>query len=232
MPDGLRAARLPLHGGARPPPRGGVPVLVDAGTYCYHGERAWRDYFRSTLAHNTLTLAGRDQAVHAGPFLWLTRAEASLVALKGLDAGDLAEVEGCHDGYRRRLGIVHRRRLALDRRLRAVEIVDWIEGGLGAEAQLAFHLHPQVDCRLVGREAHLAWPALGGQRTAVLMLPVELAWAAHRGETDPIRGWYSPSFGRKEPATMLLGTGRLACGQRLRSQITFAAQAGSVQLAA
>ena len=33
---------------------GGVDVLADPGTYCYHGEPAWRSYFRSTIAHNTL----------------------------------------------------------------------------------------------------------------------------------------------------------------------------------
>ena len=31
----------------------GVDILADPGTYCYHGERAWRSYFRSTIAHNT-----------------------------------------------------------------------------------------------------------------------------------------------------------------------------------
>ncbi|MST34736.1 hypothetical protein GHK86_18660, partial [Acidimicrobiaceae bacterium USS-CC1] len=46
---------------------GGVDVLADPGTYCYHGEPAWRAYFRSTLAHNTLELGGTDQATSGGP---------------------------------------------------------------------------------------------------------------------------------------------------------------------
>ena len=38
---------------------------------CYHGERAWRSYFRSTIAHNTAERGGRSQSgeggsVHAG----------------------------------------------------------------------------------------------------------------------------------------------------------------------
>ena len=211
---------------------GGMPILVDAGTYCYHGEGAWRDYFRSTLAHNTLTLNGRDQAVPAGPFLWLTRAEARLVAAKGLDEGELAEVEGWHDGYRQCLGAVHRRYLKLDRRLRALEVVDWIAGGCAVEAQLAFHLHPQISCQLVDSTARLSWLTAEGTREAVLSMPQELVWTAHRGETKPIRGWYSPGFGRKEPTTLLLGNGRLASGQRLHSRLTFVAQAAAEQLAA
>ena len=41
---------------------GGVEILADPGTYCYHGETAWRSYFRGTLGHNTLTVDEADQA--------------------------------------------------------------------------------------------------------------------------------------------------------------------------
>jgi hypothetical protein len=42
----------------------------------------------------------------------------------------------------------------------------------------------------------------------VLALPPGLTWTAHRGEEDPPLGWYSPDFGRREPATTLVGSGR------------------------
>jgi uncharacterized heparinase superfamily protein len=48
----------------------GTPVLVDPGTYCYHGERDWRDWFRSAAAHNLVQLNGREQARILGPFMW------------------------------------------------------------------------------------------------------------------------------------------------------------------
>jgi hypothetical protein len=38
-------------------------------------------------------------------------------------------------------------------------------------------------------------------------LPGSLEWTEHRGETEPILGWYSPGLGRREPATTLVGTG-------------------------
>jgi len=44
-------------------------------------------------------------------------------------------------------------------------------------------------------------------RTAVMELPPELSWTAHRGESDPPLGWYSAGFGRKEPSTTLVGSG-------------------------
>ena len=53
---------------------GGVDILADPGTYCYHGDPPWRAYFRSTIAHNTVELGGRSQSGVGGPFLWLQHA--------------------------------------------------------------------------------------------------------------------------------------------------------------
>ncbi|MES4831964.1 heparinase II/III family protein, partial [Streptomyces anthocyanicus] len=72
---------------------------------------------------------------------------------------------------------------------------------------LAFHLGPAVAADLAGSRAALTWTRDGEERSAVLDLPGALSWRAHRGETDPPLGWYSPGFGRKEPATTLVGTG-------------------------
>ena len=55
---------------------GGVEILVDPGTYCYHGEPEWRSYFRSTRAHNALELDGTSQAVEAGPLMWSSEVAA------------------------------------------------------------------------------------------------------------------------------------------------------------
>ena len=76
---------------------GGVDVLADPGTYCYHGDPAWRSYFRSTIAHNTLELDGRDQSGDGGPFLWLRHANGREIEV--VDSGDVASWTAEHDGY-------------------------------------------------------------------------------------------------------------------------------------
>ena len=78
----------------------GRDVLTDSGTYCYHGEEAWRRYFRGTTAHNTVRVDGMDQAEYAGPFLWLTHADGRLLTEGSVSTAGL-KAAGEHHGYRR-----------------------------------------------------------------------------------------------------------------------------------
>ncbi|MEN8651562.1 alginate lyase family protein [Streptomyces sp. 21So2-11] len=180
----------------------GVDVLADPGTFCYHGQPTWRQYFRSTLGHNTLQLDGGDQSVSGGPFLW-TRQALSRVLVA--DTSDESVARWCaeHDGYQRS---VHRRRVELTAASQELRVVDEVRGPRRA-VRLAFHLGPAIAADLVGNRAVLTWTRDGEDRSAVLDLPGQLCWRGHRGETDPPLGWYSPGFGRKEPTTTLVGTG-------------------------
>ena len=85
-------------------------------------------------------------------------------------------------------------------------MVDEVRGPRRA-VRLAFHLGPAIAADLVGNRAVLTWTRDGEDRSAVLDLPGQLSWRAHRGESDPPLGWYSAGFGRKEPTTTLVGTG-------------------------
>ncbi|MXP63103.1 alginate lyase family protein [Roseomonas sp. M0104] len=201
---------------------GGQQILTDPGTYCYHGETEWRQYFRSTVAHNTLELHGQDQAQEGGPFLWLSHPAGRLHAASGLDEGERATIEVSQGAYRNSPGgALHRRRLVLDRSARSLEVLDVVEGSEAVPARLAFNLHPDVECRMREGVAELSWAGAEGVELAKLVLPEGLRWSVHRGETAPILGWYSDGFGRKKPATLLLGHGQVMPGQELRSRITF-----------
>ncbi|GAA2649950.1 alginate lyase family protein [Streptomyces aculeolatus] len=191
----------------------GVDVLADPGTFCYHGQPEWRQYFRSTLAHNTLRLDGADQSVSGGPFLW-TRHARSRVLAADTSRADAARWCAEHDGYRRS---VHRRRVELTAAGRELRVVDEVRGPR-RDVQLAFHLGPAIAADLAGDRAVLTWTADGEDRSAVLDLPGRLRWRAHRGESDPPLGWYSAGFGRKEPATTLIGSG--TCGGAVAGEFT------------
>lgn len=189
----------------------GVDVLADPGTYCYHGEPAWRAYFRSTIGHNTLRLDRTDQSTSGGPFLWTRHARGRV--LRAETHGDVARWHGEHDGYargwrrHRRRSATHRRTVTLDRTARRFTITDDVDSARPHHCELAFHLGPTIDADIADSTARLRWTAGGTDRTATLDLPPELVWSEATGEDAPPLGWYSPAFGRKQPTTTLLGTG-------------------------
>jgi hypothetical protein len=75
----------------------GRTVLVDPGTFTYTGSDELRDYFRSTAAHNTLTIDGESSSVSDGPFSWKQTADAYATSWKPAERFDF--FEGAHDGY-------------------------------------------------------------------------------------------------------------------------------------
>ncbi|MEU5088911.1 alginate lyase family protein [Streptomyces sp. NPDC021356] len=180
----------------------GVDVLADPGTFCYHGQPEWRQYFRSTLGHNTLQLDGGDQSVSGGPFLW-TRHPRTRVLVADTSGQAVARWCAEHDGYR---PSVHRRLVELTEASQELRVVDEVRGPRRA-VRLAFHLGPAIAADLTGNRAVLTWTRDGEDRSAALDLPGQLSWRAHRGESDPPLGWYSAGFGRKETSTTLVGTG-------------------------
>jgi hypothetical protein len=198
---------------------GGVDILADPGTYCYHGEPKWRSYFRSTIAHNTVELDGRSQSRDGGPFLWLSHANGT--ELDVADLGDITEWTAEHDGYLSlRPPARHRRIVQLDRASRSIAIVDQIDGG-SHDLRLAFHLGPEVSAELDGTCVLLRWPDASTPGSARLDLPCGLKWSLHRAETAPILGWYSGSFGRRIPTITLLGKGRSSPHEPLSTRLEF-----------
>jgi hypothetical protein len=199
---------------------GGVDVLADPGTYCYHGEPAWRSYFRSTIAHNTVEVGGRNQSGDGGPFLWLRHANGREIDVTDTEAAATWTAE--HDGYLSlRPPARHRRSVRLDRASRSIGIVDEIDSG-GHDLRLAFHLGPDVEAELDGGAcAVLAWTSVSTPGSARLELPPQLRWSLHRGETHPILGWYSHSLGQRVPSFTLIGQGRCAPGAPLITRLEF-----------
>lgn len=77
----------------------GRPFLVDSGTFTYHESKELRDYFRSTAAHNTLTIDGLPSSEPGNSFSWQTRAKCTQRSWIASPRFDF--FEGEHDGYAR-----------------------------------------------------------------------------------------------------------------------------------
>lgn len=77
----------------------GRTMLVDPGTYTYTGSKEQRDWYRSSAAHNALTVDGESSSVPAGPFSWDAIARCRTESWISCERFDY--FEGSHDGYER-----------------------------------------------------------------------------------------------------------------------------------
>lgn len=78
---------------------GGKTILIDSGTYAYHEPIEMRYYFRSTAAHNTLTIDDNSSSEQGGKFNWETKAETRLEEWISKERFDFFSAS--HDGYER-----------------------------------------------------------------------------------------------------------------------------------
>jgi hypothetical protein len=118
----------------------------------------------------------------------------------------------------------HRRKVRLDLVAESIEIEDVVTTTGRHAIRSAMHLGPEVACRLEGKTASLSWNAEteGEEWSATIRLDPGLSWSVHRGETTPVLGWYSSSFGAVEPTSVLMGEGNCEPGStHLRTAITF-----------
>ncbi|KQP38297.1 heparinase [Methylobacterium sp. Leaf104] len=181
----------------------GEPVIVDPGTYLYHSGGPWRDWFRGTAAHSTLTLAGLDQSTISGPFNWSHKAKARV---EHVQSGDNWSVTASHDGYRRRLGTDHVRTVAATPT--GLKVVDRLDPAPAEPlaADLVFQFAPGIDLIL----ADGAWRASrNGLPLVALTFESHGTVTASTGESNVSGGWVSPAFGLKVPATRLTWRGSM-----------------------
>ena len=184
----------------------GRELLVDPGTFVYNGAPEWRSYFRSTRAHNTVSIDGRDQAEQRGTFHWKT--ELTAQAAKEFTLPGLDYVEGEHGGYRRMpQGVTHRRRI-LHVPPESWIVVDDFRGSGEHRFDFHYHLAPGVEISRLERDES---GVVAGAEQAGLLLrlvadrPVASADLI-RGETAPIGGWASRGYGGKRPCCTLRTT--------------------------
>lgn len=75
----------------------GRTLLVDPGTFTYTGTKEMRDWFRSSAAHNTLTVDRQSSSISAGPFSWKTITNCERLAWQ--EHPRFTFVSGRHRGY-------------------------------------------------------------------------------------------------------------------------------------
>lgn len=192
--------------------------LIDPGTYAYHSEPQWRDWFRGTTAHNTLAINDTNQSRIGGNFLWLQRAHSTIEA-SGQRSNGTQWVRGKHDGYRS-LGVTHRRELRYIPSDHCVELHDWIEVSkpeINLRAELFLHFAP--DIRIERLSSTWIVTRLDSNRTLRISTDVCCDWRLASGETSPLQGWFSPMIGVKMPSPVLTGRCNVSSGRHTTIRI-------------
>jgi hypothetical protein len=160
-------------------------ILADSGTYTYV-LTPWRDRFRSSAAHNTVRIDGRDQALSSKAFGWHDRPEAEILATQFDADRDFIGAE-CRYG-----GFTHHRRVLFLKPWTLI-VLDEIDGPPGEHVVEQFW-HPAA--ALVAEE-----PAVRFRIGSACLILEEGATAdvSEGGEY----GWISKCLGHRRVAPVI-----------------------------
>jgi uncharacterized heparinase superfamily protein len=184
---------------------GGFAWIVDPGSYIYTPDADARNLFRSTAYHNTVRIDGLEiNPFPEGQLFQISdQARVNVYEWTTQPLRDVLDVE--HTGYVRLTDpIRHRRRFELDKTSGTLSIRDSFEGSGTHNLEWFLHAAPSIEVRRAGSKLVLEKE---GSR-----LLIEFQGAAI--ETETIDGWYSPSYGVREPAPIIVA--------RLRTTVPFA----------
>ncbi len=181
----------------------GRDVFVDPGTYDYFSYPEWREYFRSTRAHNTIVIDHKDQSVMLGPFMWGERAQCKCLEWQPSPVGGL--VRGRHNGYGRLVDPVeHTRTIQLDGEKRNLLLVDELQAGSSHDVALFFHLAEEWRLeKIEGNECIF----LSGREIVILSVDEQLTVTSFLGSENPRAGWISRAYHKKVPSVTIMATG-------------------------
>lgn len=174
--------------------------LIDPGTYIFEAESPYKNYFRSTAAHNTIVIHGMDQSEMKGPFLWGSKANSFIEEFFNDD--DIVRVTGRHDGYQRLDdSVIHRRTIELDKKQDKISIKDCIEAESLHDICMYFHLAPE--CNIMETKTN-RWNISNNGKTIRLMVDEQFECEVVKGSEDPICGWVSKRYDSKIPTNTIV----------------------------
>jgi len=165
---------------------GGVPLLVDSGTFCYSANLQERDRFRSTEMHNTIRVDHLEQNLFVDWRKLSDRTRARCTTWK--DSPENTLFVGEHSGYQPHR-ITHRRTFELQKKSHHLTVVDEITGFGAHVYDFYLHLAPRVlreHVRVDGHIVHIP----GG----TLHLPEGIPVLITESTCSPLYGCKSPSL--------------------------------------
>ncbi|MEQ1903431.1 MAG: alginate lyase family protein [Pirellulaceae bacterium] len=171
--------------------------IVDSGNFSYAAS-SMRDYCRSSLGHNVLTIGGQNSCEVWGGFRMGRRGR--ITSTHSADEREFSWVQVSHDGYRH-LGISEIQRTVSSDRQGNVVVADLVRGATELPAIGYVHLAPEVTVRPNGGDREWIVSRDGEERLLQFegVDVVELA-----------DGWYCPAFGVRQRSSVIVYRRRTA----------------------
>ena len=162
----------------------------------YGRDKAWRDVFRSTNVHNTVTVDGISQADVGDIFKWRSRWHSSPVQY--LVTPQVSVISASHDGYARLPSPVDHHRTIVWHKPEYWLCIDQFDAIDSHDYRGSFHFAPGTQIKV--NDMRLITAVLG-QESGLMIQPVHFEKAASVqllvGNDAPGPGWYSAMYGEK-----------------------------------
>jgi hypothetical protein len=185
----------------------GRTLLVDPGTFSYTGSSEARDWFRSSAAHNTLTLNGESSSVPAGAFSWSSVAKIECTSWLSRDRFDF--VSGRHDGYQRLATPATHKRSILFIKTDYWVVLDEVQSNGDHIADLRFHFDAGANPLI---EATNGPAVVLAETNEERGLQVTVFGAEGRWRRE--EGWVSHCYGSRERTRLYAYSAQTAGDQR------------------
>ncbi len=191
----------------------GQNIARDAGTYRYTVSPPWENAFSGAAAHNTLMADGREPMDRAGRFLWLNWSDARYL---GRWQAEDESVQALAAEHPLKGGLKHRRSIVQAGASMWIVLDELIGSGSSTErhrARLAWSLVDwpwELDAqslKLQGEQGSVRLRLTPGMDDIALYRAGEIVAGEKQSKEDPaVLGWWSPTYGYKEPALTLVAT--------------------------
>ncbi|MGR3318021.1 MAG: heparinase II/III domain-containing protein, partial [Candidatus Anammoxibacter sp.] len=197
--------------------------IIDSGVNNY-SEGKWRDYFRSTRAHNTITVNGTDQSELWGTFGVARRAELQAMRLQAMRLQTMRlqtmRLDSVNDnavffesrlkGFPELDAICHQRSIYFIDNLFWL-IFDTIKSGCADlqsyKVESFIHVHPDRLVEFVKSDDNAHNIIIKGEKERLYVCPVQFSANLNNDgltqleiiseDEKVIQGWYAPEFGRR-----------------------------------
>ncbi|GJI57620.1 heparinase II/III family protein [Bacillus altitudinis] len=172
---------------------GETDFFVDSGKYNYQEKDSYRKYFRSSKAHNTITVNRKSYEISD------EQVGNSKIQNYGLHE-DYSFVTGIHSLY---AGVKVKRTLIYLKRLESIIIFDELTSNKLRTYSQIFNIDKNVKTTVETKKKVLLESTLNGRTIELLQLNHVTEFKRYEGHTDPIEGWQSSVFNKKYPITQI-----------------------------